>query len=213
VQKTMDALWPATTARRPWINNLFADARRHLGVGTQNVTLWATPTGEDQYGLSPAVVTDVDLFADLMARAAQAPMTEAIHVLTEALELVHGMPYATITSRWPQTGGHWRQAALMIDETARSVAALALDQLDDPNLAEWATARGLLANPYSVELHRLRLRAAIASGMPANADAVFQHYQTVAMSDDHRPEGYSRLDPDIIELYESFRHSQIVEPA
>ena len=102
----------------------------------------------------------------------------------------------------------------MVDEAARCVATLALDPLDDPGLADWAAARGLLASPHSVELHRLRLRAAIAlddgSGTPQqrlSPDAVFQHYQAVVMADDHRPEATSRLDPELVELYESYRRA------
>lgn len=103
----------------------------------------------------------------------------------------------------------------MVDEAARCVATLALDQLDDPGLADWAAARGLLASPHSVELHRLRLRAAIAlhdrsdTGDPGlSPDAVFQHYQAVVMADDHRPEATSHLDPELVELYESYRRSR-----
>lgn len=103
----------------------------------------------------------------------------------------------------------------MVDEAARCVATLALDQLNDPGLADWATARGLLANPHSVELHRLRLRAAIAldhgdrSTDPGlSPDAVFQHYQAVTMADDHRPEATSQLDPELVDLYESYRRSK-----
>ncbi len=213
VSSAMDALWPSTTARRPWINNVFADARRCLGSGTDGVAIVAGAGGEDSYRLSPMVGTDLDVFIDMVAQAERADLTEATELLIEALELVDGVPYANITSRWPRDGGHWHRAALLVDEAARAVAALALDQFDDPSLAEWAAARGLLANPYSIELHRLRLRAAIAAGSSSNVDAVFQHYQTMAMSDDHRPEGQSQIDPAIIELYESFRRSQISEPA
>ncbi len=213
VSTVMNALWPSTTARRPWINNVFADARRCLGSGADGVSIMAEPGADDRYVLSPMVGTDLDVFVDMVAQAERADMTEATELLIEALELVDGIPYANITSRWPRQHGFWHKAALLVDEAARSVAALALDQFDDPSLAEWAAARGLLANPYSVELHRLRLRAAIASGSSSNVDAVFQHYQTTAMSDDHRPEGHSQIDPDIIELYESFRRSQISELA
>lgn len=103
----------------------------------------------------------------------------------------------------------------MVDEAARCVATLALDRFDDPLRAEWATARGLLASPHSVELHRLRLRAAITldgteggSTAGLSPDAVFQHYQAVVMADDHRPEAASRLDADLVELYESYRRSR-----
>lgn len=114
----------------------------------------------------------------------------------------------------------------MVDEVARCVAALALDRFDDPALAGWATARGLLASPYSVELHRLRLRAAIAldgagtgpgdvgaassapTGSRLSPDAVFQHYQAVVMADDHRPEATSELDIELVELYESYCRSR-----
>lgn len=211
VPTVMDALWPATTARRPWINNVYADARRCLGGGPDGVSIVAESGAEDAYVLARTVVTDVDVFADMVAQAEQSDLTSASELLIEALELIDGIPYANITSRWPRHDGYWLQVALMVDETARSVASLALDQFDDPSLAEWATARGLLANPYSVELHRLRLRAAIASASDTSVEAVFQHYQTVAMSDDHRPEGRSQLDPGIVELFEAYRRTQVSE--
>ena len=135
--------------------------------------------------------------------------------LIEALDLVEGIPYSNITSGWPITEGYWQEATVMVDEAARCVAALALDQFDDPERAEWATAKGLLASPRSVELHRLRLRAAIAldgdgSGRHGpSPDAVFQHYQAVVMADDDQPEGGSNLDVELVALYDSYRQSRL----
>ena len=219
VGRVMNTLWPSTTARRTWIANVYADAARSLESGSSaGVVLNPRPGADDEYRLDPAVTSDLEQFRSMVAQAVALPLTEAVELLTDALAMIEGIPYSNITSRWPIAEGHWQEATVMVDEATRCVATVALDQLDDPHLAEWATARGLLASPHSVELHRLRLRAAIAldgAGDPADGgpsgpspDAVFQHYQAVIMADDHRPEAASQLDPELVELYESYRRSQ-----
>lgn len=216
VGHVMDTLWPSTTARRTWIANVYADAARSLGGGLDvGVSLTPRPGADDDYHLAAGVTSDVEQFNALVSRAVSRQPDEAAELLTDALAMVEGIPYSNITSRWPVAEGHWQEATVMVDEAARCVATLALDRFDDPNLAEWATARGLLASPHSVELHRLRLRAAIAldetEGGPTSGlspDAVFQHYQAVVMADDHRPEAASRLDSSLVELYESYRRSR-----
>ena len=217
VGQVMTTLWPSTTARRTWIANVYADAARSLGAGpTGGVSLTPRPGADDEYRLAAGVTSDLEQFNALVAKAVSRPVDEAAELLTDALAMVEGIPYSNITSRWPITEGHWQEATVMVDEAARCLAALALDHLDDPVRAEWATAKGLLASPHSVELHRLRLRAAIAldtaDSDPAarrlSPDAVFQHYQAVVMADDHRPEAASRLDAELVELYESYRRSE-----
>ncbi|MDH3294360.1 MAG: LysM peptidoglycan-binding domain-containing protein, partial [Acidimicrobiia bacterium] len=208
VGRVMNTLWPSTTARRSWIANVHADAGRTLATIGDGVIVTPRPGADDEYHLSAQVGSDLELFRALVAQALALPLDQALTRLTEALTLVEGIPYSNVTSRWPMNEGHWQEATVMVDEAARCVATLALDQFDDPALAEWATAKGLLASPQSVELHRLRLRAAIAldnvdPGL--SPDGVFQHYQAVTMADDHRPEGGSQLDPKLVELYESYR--------
>ncbi len=217
VGRVMNTLWPSTTARRSWIANVHADAGRTLATVGEGVTVTPTPGADDEYRLSDDVGSDLELLQALVSTAVSLPLDAALNQLTEALHLVEGIPYSNITSRWPISEGHWQDATVLVDEAARCVATLALDHFDDPTLAEWATAKGLLASPQSVELHRLRLRAAIAlegggvgpTGVELSPDAVFQHYQAVAMADDHRPEGGSNLDPQLLELYESYRRSQL----
>ncbi len=216
VGHVMDTLWPSTTARRTWIANVYADAARSLDSADGGVTLTPRPGADDEYRLATGVISDVERFRALVTAAVSRSADEAVELLTEALAMIGGIPYANITSRWPITEGHWQEATVMVDEAARCVAALALDQFDDPTLAEWATSQGLLASPHSVELHRLRLRAAIAldtdqsspSDRSLSPDAVFQHYQAVVMADDHRPEAASQLDTDLVDLYESYRRSK-----
>ncbi len=220
VGRVMGTLWPSTTARRTWIANVHADAARSLGGSEGGVALIPRPGADDEYRLSAGVTSDVEQFKAMVTHAITRPVEQAVELLTDALALVEGIPYSNITSRWPIAEGHWQEATVMVDEAARCVAALALDRFDDPALAGWATARGLLASPHSIELHRLRLRAAIAadgdgatgSGTPPGSrlspDAVFHHYQAVVMADDHRPEAISELDADLVELYESYRRSR-----
>jgi len=225
VGQAMNTLWPSTTARRTWIANVYADAARSLDDGHVGVTLTPRPGADDEYRPAGSVTSDIERFKALVTRAVSLPVDAAVSTLTDALAMVEGIPYSGITSRWPLAEGHWQDATVMVDEAARCVASIALDQFDDPILAEWATARGLLASPHSVELHRLRLRAAIALDGGADdhsdadsgerneraglsPDAVFQHYQAVVMADDHRPEATSKLDSDLVELYESYRRSR-----
>ncbi len=209
VDEAMNTLWPATTARRTWIANVHADARRTLAelVGDEVVP---RAGADDRYQLSDLVASDLELFRRGVEAAVDLPVERAVEVLVGALELVEGIPYTNVTNRWPTSEGYWQQATMLVDEAARCAATLALDQLDDPRLAGWAAARGLLASPHSVALHRLRLQAAMADGGDEfGPDAVFQHYQATVLADEHRPEGGARLDPAIVELYESYRRSRM----
>ena len=204
----MEALWPGEEPKKSRIHNLSADARKVLGT-TEDGELYV-PRGDGLYRISPLVGSDFERFEQLVAHATtMAPVSAAVEALHEALEFVTGMPYGGISSSWHQLEGIFTQAILAVDEAARTAAQLALDELDDPIEAEWATSQGLLANPRSTELHLLRLRAALARGNDELApEAVFQQYRTIMLGDDDHPEGASQLDPRIVELYESFRRTQ-----
>lgn len=208
VETAMANLWPATTARRTWIANVHADARRVVSELLGDDVL-PRPGADDVYRLLGGVQSDFEVFRQGVEAAVDLPVERAVEVLSGALELVEGIPYTNITNRWPISEGHWQEATMLVDEAARCAAGLALDQLDDPRLAAWAASKGLLANPHSVALHRLRLQAAMADDSDElGPHAVFQHYQATVMADDHQPEGGARLDPGIVELYESYRRSE-----
>jgi hypothetical protein len=210
VDATMEALLPYdTTKKRTWINNLSSDARKGLGNDPDgNPLLPRTVNTGGLFRISPLVTSDIERLTQLVHHARTQPVPTAIQTLSHALDLVNGMPYTGLSSNWAQMEGIYTETILTVDEAARTLATLALDETGDPDLADWATKKGLLANPRSQELHLLRLRSATVRDDPLAVDAVFQHFRTVMLADEDHPEGSSELDSRIVDLYEQYRRSR-----
>jgi DNA-binding SARP family transcriptional activator len=209
IDAAMEALWPNAEPKRPWINNLSSDARKALGTDGEGRFLLPRMTGDGLFRLSPLVGTDLERFEQLVDHASGLPPAAAVEILKEALGLVAGPPFGGMSSSWALLEGVATHAMLAVDEAARALATIALDQLDDPIRADWATRQGLLANPRSNELHLLRLRSVLARGSNESAaESVFQRYRSIVLGDDDQPEGGSELDPRIVELYSSFRRTR-----
>ena len=203
----MEAMYPNQAPAKNRMYNLASCARKTLGT---------TPDGEDYvprategvFYVTDRVGCDYDHFTDLVAYASKCEPSEAVAVLREALEMVRGEPFTGRGLDWASISGDYTEVALAVDEAARAMATIALDELDRPDEAAWATRQGLAVNPRSTELHLLRLRAALARDDGGiEPDAVFQQYRTVMEADDTLPEGVSYLDDRVVNLYEAHRLS------
>lgn len=210
VDTTMEALWPNAEPNKRRINNVASSVRSALGTSSNDEPYLAKVGIDGTYRLSDRVGCDYERFKDLVGYAARCEPATASESLREALELVSGDPFGgTGGSDWAYQRGFYTDVVLAIDEAARTMATLALDTLDDPASARWATTQGLAANPRSTELHLLRLRAALARGDAGlEPDAVFQQYCAAMEQDESLPEADSMLDPRIVELYEAYRRER-----
>jgi len=205
IDTTMEALWPNAEPNQRRANNIGSIARSTLGIDPRGNAYLPKVGIDGLYRLSERVGCDYDRFIDLVDYATNLQPADAVEILREGLSLVRGAPFDGIgKSDWAHLTGLYTEAVLAIDEAARTMATLALDVLDRPDDASWATTRGLQANPTSSELYLLRLRAAISRSDGLEADAVYVQYQTVMETDDD-----SHLDERMIELYESYRHSNL----
>jgi hypothetical protein len=96
------------------------------------------------------LISDVEIFHGLVARARQLPGNEAAPLLREALDLVQGEPLASALRgfEWFLAEGH---AARLARDGEWAALALHHDSLasGDYELAFWALEKGRLIDPYS----------------------------------------------------------------
>jgi hypothetical protein len=128
--------------------NTASAVRRSLGSDPQGQRLHAV-TSSGLY-VTHGLISDVEIFHGLVARARQLPGNEAAPLLREALDLVQGEPLASALRgfEWFLAEGH---AARLARDGEWAALALHHDSLasGDYELAFWALEKGRLIDPYS----------------------------------------------------------------
>ena len=207
IDSAMEALYPNQEPSKSRMYNLASCARKTLGESATGEA-YVPRAVDGMLSLSERVGSDYEHFRALVRYAGKCEPQMAVDVLREALELVRGEPFTGRGLDWAFVSGAYTEVALAVDEAARAMAALALDELDSPEDAVWATQQGLAVSPRSTELHLLRLRAALARDDALEPDAVYQQYMSMMEAEDDLPEGGSLLDQRIVGLYESWLRSK-----
>ena len=177
------ALWE-TTVRDATFANVVSDARRSLA------RLLEPPDGEEWIGrtlsedlpLHAAVVTDADVLADSVQRAAAAAPADAIEILRGALGLVREMPFAGTAYLWPDAEGITSALILLVTAAATQLAELHLAAGDVAGVF-WATGQGLKVLPGHEELISLRMRAHGRQGDLAGVRHEWEAYERVLDAD------------------------------
>ena len=176
--------------------------RKQLGEGAAG---WHLPLAVDgAYRPGPGVGCDWTLFRALAAAGAEAATRhdtpQAIALYREALELVHGEPFADVppgSCTWAEAKHLVTDIRLEVCKAADELARVAMDT--DPETAAWAPQQGLLLLPTQLELFDTWAAAATAMG---DAGALERIIQAKCWA-------HEQLDPDggvPVETMELYRH-------
>jgi hypothetical protein len=154
------ALWPdsdgTAEASAKSLRNYVSELRKALGA---EFVPSARGTG---YAVSAAVQTDWDLFKRAVEKAKAEGADEA-ELLSEALSLVRGRPFAGVDWGWSFAESLVSEMEVTIGQVAQRLAALSMEA-EDFSIAGLAARQGLLANPFDLTLWEVALRAAAGLG-------------------------------------------------
>lgn len=204
----MEQLFPEQPPNRPRLNQLVSDARtKALGQnedGDYHLP-HASPT-EPFYKLLPSISLDLRDFARHCARAKTANSNANLHrEMAEwkaALQLVEGRPFTL-----PHDGYEWalpeiEATIVKVEEAAMALADLALD-IEDYELAVWATKQGLQTGTGYYELLIKRGRAALLLQDPEEIVRAFADLQVsleyTGAPEEHTPD--LSVHPELEEIY------------
>jgi LysM repeat protein len=204
----MEQLFPEQPPNRPRLNQLVSDARtKALGQnddGDYHLP-HASPT-EPFYKLLPSISLDLRDFARHCARAktanGNADLYREMAEWKAALTLVEGRPFTL-----PHDGYEWalpeiEATIVKVEEAAMALADLALD-IEDYELAVWATKQGLLTGTGYYELLVKRGRAALLLQDPEEIVRAFADLQVsldyTGAPEEHTPD--LSMHPELEEIY------------
>ncbi len=201
----MEQLFPEQPPNRPRLNQLVSDARtKALGQNADGEYFLphASPT-EPFYKLLPSVGLDLRDFAQHCANAREADnLLTAKREWESALGLVRGRPFTL-----PHDGYEWALAEIeativKVEEAAVALADIAFE-LEDYELAVWATKQGLLTGTGYYELLVKRGRAALLLQDPEEIVRAFADLQVSLEYSGAPEEGVLdlTLHPDLEEVY------------
>lgn len=157
------ALWESDV-RHATMSNVLSEARRALAVAVDPGSgHWIERTEGDRIDVHDAVVTDLDLVLDAVARARDLPAVEVVDTVGPLLALIRGTPFHGTGYAWTDAEGITSHAVVAATSAATVVAQAYLDLGDLDGVFE-ATATGLAVLPGHEALIGLRLRAHAARG-------------------------------------------------
>jgi DNA-binding SARP family transcriptional activator len=185
------ALWPDRRMPLSTVSNRLSETRLALGVAGDGFAHLRKRGG--RYHLGPEVTTDWAHFARLAASDDPAAWREA-------LSLLRGRPFEGLReAQWTLLEGVVPAIESAIVEVACRVAEHLLSSRD-PEGAEWAARRAMLACPWDERLYRLVMRAADAAGNRAGVDAALRQLACVLELGD---EALAGVHPETASLYRS----------
>jgi hypothetical protein len=118
--------------------------------------------GSSVVGLGAAVGTDVGHFAAVVEYSNHVSTTEAIETLTEALQLVRGVPFDAAGYDWAHQRQHFTRACELVEAAGLRLAEIALD-VGDIATARFAVGQALCALPANEPLYRCRMQIEAAA--------------------------------------------------
>ncbi len=156
--------------------NVVSRARVCLGQDADGEPYLSYLRADGVYRLSAEVTTDLERFAAWQRLAERAPSPQAFECLRAALRLVRGAPFgggSGDTFSWADAS--WRShVEYLVDCTAHRLAGMALES-GRPEVARWATLRGLAVTPDCEQCYQLRIDTARRTGHRGEVERVMRH--------------------------------------
>ena len=213
-ERLRTAIWPLSDDER---SGEVADSSFRATMSRTRAALGTTANGRPYlpeardgcYELDAAFGCDWVDFVALVRRARSAPASEAVALLSEALQLVRGAPFAD-TPRGAFSWA-WSEQLVSVIEVAVADAAERLAELalatGDHDTARRAAEKGLLVVPTRESLYRARMRAAFEAGDIDDIEQAYTEVRRAVRAVDHaeEPQGETTA------LYERLRRA--VRPA
>jgi DNA-binding SARP family transcriptional activator/LysM repeat protein len=166
ISQVIDAVWAGRAVEDKTVWNRVAHARAVVGH-----YLPGREPG-DRLRLTDGVMTDLEIFATLADRAEQVSSTEALELLTEAMDLIRGVPFDGATFEWAHHHQFAAQAAELIEQAALRTVELAIEA-NEPARARRAINQGLRALGINEPLYRARMRLESIQHNPAGVKGAF----------------------------------------
>lgn len=195
-----EVLWPGKRNTAQQVSQAVSRTRTLLGHEEGEVRLLEARRN------APYRVTNVgcdwDRFRELVAESRGRSNGDRLRLLSAALSLVTGTPFASRRERsfeWVADLGYELEIALGIASAAEEAAEIAL-AAEDPDAALAAVERGRHAVPTHENLTRLRIRALALAG---DNDAVRLEFDAARRRIEQDEGLLADLDPDTQALFES----------
>lgn len=182
-----DALWGGKPVEPKTVWNLIGATRTALGeLADGTPVLPAADRVHQTLRLAPGVTTDLALLRTLVQRANQAPSSEAVSLLGDALALVEGPPFDAPGFDWAHRDQDVAEASTLIVQAAEHLVEVALDtgQVD---VARDAVLRALRGLPGNEELYRLRMRVEHHAGNLPGVAAAYDELVAFLLDLDTEP--------------------------
>lgn len=157
VDQLIDAVWSGRLVEKETVWNRMSKVRAIVGD-----LLPRREQGSSVVGLDAAVGTDVGHFAAVVEYSNQVSTTEAIETLTEALQLVRGVPFDAAGYDWAHQRQHLTRACELVEAAGLRLAEIALD-VGDVATARFAVSQALCALPANEPLYRCRMQIEAAA--------------------------------------------------
>jgi hypothetical protein len=168
LERIFTALFPGEAVDTARIDALIDDANALLGRPSSGGSYVIRQTGGAR--VSPLVGTDLDVLLLLADNANHQSPADAILTLSNALDIVRGVPFDGLRHGQIRNAFAWAHAEGLVDkidavivDVAHRLAELCLDADDAPG-ALWAVNQGLLASPLNELLYCDRMLAHYAAG-------------------------------------------------
>lgn len=192
------ALWPDRRMPMSTLSNRLSETRLSLGYAPDGFAHLRKRGG--RYHLGPYVTTDWDRFQKLAAGDNPAGWRAA-------LALVRGRPFEGLReAQWTLLEGVVPAIEAALVELACRLAEHLL-AVRDPEGAEWAARRAMLACPWDERLYRLVMRAADAAGNRPGVEAALRQLACVLELGE---EPLSAVHPETAALYRSLTSRRAV---
>jgi DNA-binding SARP family transcriptional activator len=157
VDQVTDAVWGGRLVEKETVWNRMSKVRAVVGD-----LLPRREQGSSAVTLDGCVGTDVGYFAAVLDYSNQVSTTEAIETLTEALQLVRGVPFDAAGYDWAHQRQHFTRACELVEAAGLRLAEIALD-VGDVATARFAVSQALRALPANEPLYRCRMQIEAAA--------------------------------------------------
>jgi len=176
-------------------------SRARAALGTHPSGSYHLPRPENgAYQLGPGVMCDWTRFKTLVRQAHAGSSGDEAGLLSEALGLVRGPPFAG----HPRGQYGWAWSELIVSEMEVAIADAAEELAEravasgDHDTAMWAARQGLVVAPYRESLYRCRMEAAAGTG---DLDGIRRVYDEARRAAEELG-ALGEPEPETVELYE-----------